>query len=443
MKIMSKVFVFLLVFVWFVVLSGPVWSVSPVDSGTEPAGAVVRPKGEGVRYFRHVVINGNGCHIGRYPISESESGQTKNSKFVYNGGKLAGIVCFDGYGKSMSAEEYIYDSQSRMVESRTFGFNGAFLGVYRHLYNDNGFRVETRFLGTNDTLQNDISGVAVWKFEADSNARVVTNMFDAGGDLLGVKEIKYDVKGRKNETKFTDEEAKNSGDIAITKYKHDKFGKNIEESTHKSDGAMVNRFVYTYDNKGYVASMDSYDSGDSLISRAGYKYNTHGDQIENRMLDPQGKVLGLIQYKYSDEGNIVEQATFGADEKPLAAGIASLKFEYDDKGNLVRELSYGAEGKLVNDESGIAVYNYKFDDRQNLVEEEFHGADGTPLKEGIAFNRFEYDDRDRVSGESYFNAQNEPAMDVSGVARRVYAYAENGDTVTVTKFDASMNIIKD
>lgn len=444
MKIMLRASVSFLALVWLAVLSGPAWCVTPADTGTDSAPAVVKSKGNDVSYFRHVVISGNGWPTGRYPISESESRQTRNSKFVFNGGILAGIEFFDGYGNRTSAEEYIYDGQGRMVESRTFGYNGAFLGVYRHLYNEKGVRIETRFLGTNDTRQNDVAGIAAWQFEFDKDGkRAVTKMFDAGGNLLGRKQIKYDEKGLKTETEFTEEQAKNSGDIAITKYRHDRFGKNIEESTHKSDGTMVNRFVYAHDNKGYLASMDSYDSGGRLIGRAGYKYNSHGDQVENRMLGPDGKVLGLIQYRYSDQGNMIEQSTFGADEKPLSAGISSLKFEYDDKGNLVRESSYGADGKLVNDENGIAVYHYKFDDRQNLVEEEFHAADGTPLKEGIAFNRFKYDERDRVAEESYFNARNGPAMDVSGVARRVYAYAENGDTVTVTEFDASMNIIKD
>ena len=433
-----------LIIVWLAIISGPAWSVTPADSGTDSASAVVKLEGKDVRFFRHVVISGAGRRIGRYPISESEAGQTRSSRLVSSGGKLAGIESFDGYGNRISVEEYIYDMQCRMVESRTFGFTGDFLGVYRHLYNENNLHIETRFLGTNDTLQNDIAGIAVWRYEFDKNGnKVVTNMFDAGENLLGKKQVKYDGNGVKIETEFTDEQAKNTADIAITKYKYDRFGKNIEESTHKSDGTTVNRFVHTYDNKGYLASMDSYDSSDSLISRAAYKYNSHGDQIENRILSPQGKVLGVIQYKYNDQGNMIEQATFGADEKPLSAGITSLKFEYDDKGNLVRESSYGADGALVNDESGIAVYNYKFDDRQNLVEEAFQGADGAPLKEGIAFNRFKYDDRDRTIEESFFDAQNKPAIDVSGVAKLAYAYAENGDTVTVTKFDVSMNIIKD
>jgi len=440
---MKRISLLLIILAALLILSCPVWAVTPVNVGTDAAPAAVRLEGSNILFFRKVIMDNRGDPLGRYPVSETEAKQTKHSKLFYNNNKLVRVESYDGYGNRLSANEYIYSRDGLVVESRAFGSDGSFLGVYRYKYDQNNLREEVRFYGINDTLQEDYGGIAIWRYKCDKNCdQIQTKLYDSKGRLLGTKNVKYNDKHVKTETEFIDEILKETDGAAITIYKHDRFGNNIEESLLKSDGTLENRSVYKYDKKGYCISMDSYGPDGKLISTTQYKYNINGDPIENRLLGPEGNLLGFVQYKYNQRGNMTEYASYGADEKLIDNGIAVVRFAYDEAGNLIRESNHDAHNRLMLDENGVAVYTYKYDEKANIIEEGFRGADDLPLDKGVAFNRFKYDDRNRIIEESYFDAQDKPEIDFEGVAMRKYQYADVGDTVTTTKFDTAMNIIK-
>lgn len=193
---------------------------------------------------------------------------------------------------------------------------------------------------------------------------------DNGAILVSEKNF-YDARGRLNETLLKHDRFVYLPDRVT--YKYDGKGNSIEGNGYDTNGKLVNRNEYVYDEKGRVlqwTAISYHPAENSKPHRWTYTYDERGRKKEVLAFSDEGSgftptdSLGaphrkLYVYGAGDKPEIV--LSFKVDGS--FAGLESTK--YDRNWNEIEEVEYDATGSLKK----RVRYTYKFDRFGNWIQQ--------------------------------------------------------------------------
>ena len=197
---------------------------------------------------------------------------------------------------------------------------------------------------------------------------------DLNGKIKSVKESYYRAANTKgdfklrsiNESTFNKEGNKTAyiqytseGDIISKQlYTYDDKNNLIEDNSYGSYGELSTKTTYTYDSKGNRVEEILFEDGFPPLKEL-YKYDDSVNMIEKKQYNPEGICWNKIVYSYDETGKMVEENRLGPDD----AHIEKKLYKYDDNGNVIEVQSLSS----LN-----SSHNYKtlsmYDNKNNLIE---------------------------------------------------------------------------
>ncbi len=183
--------------------------------------------------------------------------------------------------------------------------------------------------------------------------------------------------------------------------------------SYDSDGTLVSRTDYTYDDAGALLSIQFYDADGTADGgrKCTYREGENGEITQREGLyQADGELITWIEFTYDRTGRLLRNCyNFSGGED------AEYCFEnsYDAKGQLVSQQNYDAEGAPLN------RTEWTYDDKGNQIREQYYTQSGAPgdWKEHL------YDANGQDLGWQYYNA------DGSLGGRMEYTYDEQGNRI--------------
>lgn len=140
---------------------------------------------------------------------------------------------------------------------------------------------------------------------------------------------------------------------------------NLQESIRYSRGAVTQREVFKYDEKGRLSEESRFGSKALLIERIVHGYDVDAKRTESLQYDDKGKLVCKIAYRYDSEARLIEKVSYEGEKSNGKAG-----FSYDEKGRLTGIIAYDAKGDIPNQIVS------QFDDKANKEEKSRYGLKG-------------------------------------------------------------------
>jgi len=159
------------------------------------------------------------------------------------------------------------------------------------------------------------------------------------------------------------------------------------------EGDMLNKFIYSFNEKGNIIETNLYDPDDNLDGKYSYTYdNNKGNKTEMISYNPDGSKDESCTYKYDSKGNMIEEVWYNTDGKLSK----KYRYKYDEKGNQIEMDRYEGRDSLICKDS------YKFDDKGERIEWNHYNlsppTDGSLSKKVI----FKYDETGNMSVENIY-----------------------------------------
>ena len=149
--------------------------------------------------------------------------------------------------------------------------------------------------------------------------------------------------------------------------------------TYNAAAVMVEKTVYSYDDKARLSAETYYDSGEP-VAKTVYKYDGLDKPAEiaffmadgSKATAPVGPCLGAhrVTFSYDQKGKTIGQDAFETD----GSQKRGYRWKYDGKGNIA-EYFTETSGHSVN-----FVYRYEFDAKGNWIK---RIATGTSIEKGL------------------------------------------------------------
>ena len=190
---------------------------------------------------------------------------------------------------------------------------------------------------------------------------------------------------------------------------YDERGNNTQSfrKSPYSDNTIVEKYDYTYDDKGFRTSDTGYqwvsskNEWDKWNERE-YIYDDKGIIIEMLQNVYQcGDIMGCrwnfyrYKYTYNDDGKLTRDIICKKDGSQLA----KYEYTYDDKGNRTSEISYYRDYPDTNLVESWK-YKYTYDDKGNMTECIFYMYDNNEWKE--IEEKFEYTAYDSIGNNTKY-----------------------------------------
>ena len=162
------------------------------------------------------------------------------------------------------------------------------------------------------------------------------------------------------------------------------IGKPLESANYSTDGKLIDKWVYKYDDKGNELESIKYDAGEKLTAKYIYKNDENGNRLEDAGYDADGKMFYKTVYKNDDKGKKLEGPGYDADGKMRYKDV----YTYDDKGKPTAT-RYDADGKPIDKDV------HKFDEVTTM-----YGADMKVIGKYVS----SYDDKRKKLEETHYDA---------------------------------------
>lgn len=229
-----------------------------------------------------------------------------------------------------------------------------------------------RFVDDNDNLLNEYKSSYQ---EFDSNNNIIKEVdYNQSGEIETASGFKYDEKNRLiEEIHYFDEEEVGE----VIRYKYNEEGKRTEIETTYADGSVslkkINRSEKTISVKAF--DEDGEMDGQDIVN-----YDADGNVIEEISLDEEQVIIDRTVYTYNEKKQLESKTNFGEKEEFLQ----KLVFEYDKNGNVNRETqlnrkdkpvrqvvyAYNSDNKMVEWENSQYLQQLKYDEEGRLIYEE-------------------------------------------------------------------------
>lgn len=182
----------------------------------------------------------------------------------------------------------------------------------------------------------------------DSEGKVTRYLYNDKGQLSTVYDGETEVISYTYGADGTMSKQQNANGTYTT-YTYEK-GMLSELCHYRADGAVESRFAYTYDNSGYISSMETEEGVWQ------YEYDLSGQLA--KAISPKGTVT---EYAYDAAGN----RTCVTTESQNVSYVSNNRNQYLEAGEIQR--SYDANGQLLTETSSSGVTSYEWDYRGRLV----------------------------------------------------------------------------
>lgn len=183
---------------------------------------------------------------------------------------------------------------------------------------------------------------------------------------------------------------------------YDRYGRKIEEGKYDnySDGGLLYKIIYTYDNKEILIEGNYFNTNDIFLRKETYLYDKFGSMIEKISTNFDGSFGGKSTFKYDAFGNKNEEIIYSSPNQS-----SKITYQYDSIRNKIEENHYNITGVLhasikykydkqrlmIEEENENKLYNttttYKYDINGNKIEE---NSEGSFLGEKLIF-KYDYD----------------------------------------------------
>jgi len=223
-----------------------------------------------------------------------------------------------------------YDTAGNPIEWTISTTEGKILTKVINKYGNRGNIIE-KTIYDNDALYNEAVVRKKFFFKYDDKGNQIEgNCYDKDGNSIEKTTSKYDQNG--NEIEFC-----SSGLKLICKYENNK---KVEVKKYNND--LLNQTVtYEYDDKGNTIEESAVASNGDLIHKLIYKYDNNNNQIEGAMYQQgffQIDFVGKFTSKYDERNNLIEKAVYNKDD--TVKDKLTRKYEYDAKNNWTKMTEY-------------------------------------------------------------------------------------------------------
>lgn len=284
------------------------------------------------RYYRIAMRDDAKLFVGRFAISEKDAPNLDECyRFVYDAqGKLLSIAYLergklsDNFNAIGAAEvQFRYNARQQLSEKQTFSASRTRTSTVKYLYNKRHQLIEEQIFGSNGLLRSKIT-------------------------------LKYDDSGRLVERAERDAKnnlQNNSADFALQRFTYTETGHLHTHTYYDASLKVLRRNEFVYEN-GRRIQHAVYGSDGKLIEKQTFKYDDNGRVIETADYDEYDQLKHTRRYKYDSQGNLLEQRFFNA-QNVLAEdsyGVAITELTYNAAGTRIREVRYDALARPIIDE---------------------------------------------------------------------------------------------
>ena len=121
--------------------------------------------------------------------------------------------------------------------------------------------------------------------------------------------------------------------VSVTEYEY-KNGLCVSENNYEGESFVISEYKYEYDDSDRISRCVRIDhiEGDTTENR--YTYTSDGLLLADLSYGTDGKVISRTEYSYDDKGNAVKLSVYNAMGEPMSS--TSKEYTYDDLGNIKR-----------------------------------------------------------------------------------------------------------
>lgn len=141
---------------------------------------------------------------------------------------------------------------------------------------------------------------------------------------------------------------------------YDSDGRKIEEGIFDdySDGGLLYKIVYTYNNNGILIEGNYYSTNDEFLRKQTYTYDKIGNLIEKTSINFDGSFAEKLTFIYNELGNNIEENIYNNSNQRT-----KLTYQYDSIGNKIEKKYFNINGGLMS------LTKYKYNENGFMVEE--------------------------------------------------------------------------
>jgi len=200
---------------------------------------------------------------------------------------------------------------------------------------ENNYKAEEKF-GEIVKGEKEESFTPVTIFNKDGNL-IESSMYNANGELEFKTIYKYNEKGYINkEITYVANGEFNTNNYHV----YNEKGFLIEKNNFNAKDSLVSKSNYRYDEKGNNIEINYYKL-EEIDYKIKFEYNAKGQIIESNYYDSDGSIIGKIKYLYNNKGNEEEVAstffyTWTEEDKTKEL----FKYKYDEKGNWIERITF-------------------------------------------------------------------------------------------------------
>lgn len=281
----------------------------------------------------------------------SRSGDTEKYQMNFNpAGFLNNYARFNKEGKLIWRESIEYSTSNKKTLYAKYESKELVNKVFVFKYDKNDNLIQKTIFASNEFF--DQNGKVV-------KSKLIDDYFDTRYNY------KYD-----SVNQLIEERVFNTKGEVSSAYSHiyDKEG-NCTETILRSDGFVVLRYVYGYDEKGNRRTVVEYGKDDEILKKKAYHYDAAGRKTKEYIYRKNGAFIRKILYTYDANGNLIKYL----DAHPNGQIIKKYTYKVDAKGNVIEKCSFDTNGRIEFKET------YKYDGQKNQTQFYKFKSDGVPL----------------------------------------------------------------
>ncbi len=276
---------------------------------------------------------------------------------------------------------------------------------------------------------------------------------------VSIFRYKYDEQGNKIKASYytkNDKPAYANQGAFINRYKYSEENNMIERSYYDTLNNLIEfdgyaKIKWKYDDRSNVIEKQYFDKNDKIVKEGVaielYKYNSNNKVIEDFFYNSQGGLVSRKKYNYDENGNKVLISNYTIDGQPIIDGKNVYQYHYsynDDR--MTRESYYGIKGNLIDLNNGVAIIEIYRDLRGNVLVQKTYNKFNQLVKDnelGYAVVKFKYDVYDRVIREDYFDAEENPINSKKMYSTVIFKRDNSGEIIKQCFYDKFRNLTED
>lgn len=198
-------------------------------------------------------------------------------------------------------------------------------------------------------------------YEYDSEGNETKETYSYRGSIMSIRTYRYDENGNKI-AKETKGSYRDKLDRETYKYKYDDNGNKIEMISYDENGELISKWIYKYDENGneIEAIHHGTEFGVPFTVKYTSMYDENGNRIERILCNTNGKLIRRWTYEYDEKGRKIKENYFD-----LLSEVKTKTTTIYENENKIEEIIYDSNGELKNK----YIYEYKYDKKGNETEE--------------------------------------------------------------------------